>query len=95
MASVPKTISETATDMADQAGEGLAAQIDTLRAEIAKAAASVREMGESGLDGAGQVLDSVGRQGRKAVEAARDNPLPVIAGLATVALLAALVFRRA
>jgi uncharacterized protein YoxC len=101
MAVKPKTVSEMADeagergkDIFEQGREGLEAQLASLRREIATISSAVQDLGEAGWEGAGEVADAVGRQGRRAAEAVRDNPLPVVLGLATVALLAALVFRR-
>lgn len=101
MAIEPKTISEKADDvmnkgtaMVADAHEGLDAQLDALRNEIAAIGRAVQDMGEAGWETAGDMAHAMERQGRRAAEAVRDNPLPVVAGLATVALLAALVFRR-
>lgn len=101
MAVKPKTVSEMADeagergkDIFEQGREGLEAQLANLRREIATISSAVQDLGEAGWEGAGEVADAVGRQGRRAAEAVRDNPLPVVLGLATVALLAALVFRR-
>lgn len=101
MAVKPKNVSEMADeagdlgkDMIEQGREGLEAQLASLRREIATISSAVQDLGEAGWEGASEVADAVGRQGRRAAEAVRDNPLPVVLGLATVALLAALVFRR-
>jgi phage host-nuclease inhibitor protein Gam len=107
MATAAKRAIKRIEDTGDDIGENLAAQIASLREEIASISDSVSKYGNSHFKDAQYnavaVVDQVRHQGAVAArqisrqanvagKAVQENPIPVIVALGTIALISALIF---
>ncbi len=107
MATAAKRTIKRMEDAGEDIGESLAAQIASLRDEIASISDSVSKYGNSHLGdvqhNAGAVVEQVRHQGAVAARqisrqasvagrAVQENPIPVIVALGTIALISALIF---